>query len=336
MYSILRPLLFSMDAEKVHALSLSALHYLPKFCFKQAGHHPVRALGLQFPNIVGLAAGLDKNGEHLDALAKLGFAFIELGTVTPKPQVGNPKPRLFRLPEAQAIINRMGFNNQGVDALVAHVKKARYKGILGINIGKNKDTSLDCAADDYIYCFNKVYEHASYVTINISSPNTPDLRQLQQKEYFAHLLSKIRTEQIKLADQFQRHVPLVVKISPDENAETLKQMTEVILNFGIEGIIATNTTCSRKGVEHLLLAKESGGLSGKPLWNLSTQCLQLLKQYVGDDVTLIGVGGIDSCASARSKLNAGASLIQVYSGLIYKGPRLVHELANGLSTKDEL
>ncbi|WP_115707162.1 quinone-dependent dihydroorotate dehydrogenase [Legionella sainthelensi] len=333
MYSILRPLLFSMDAEKAHTLSLSALHYIPQFCFKRAQPQPVQAFGLQFPHVVGLAAGLDKNGEHLDALAKLGFAFIELGTVTPKPQMGNPKPRLFRLPETRAIINRMGFNNQGVDALVRHVKKACYKGILGINIGKNKDTSLEYAADDYIYCFKKVYEHASYVTINISSPNTPDLRQLQQKEYFAHLLSKIQAEQTKLADKFQRHVPLVVKISPDEHVETLKQMTEVILSLGIEGIIATNTTCSRKGVEHLPLSEEPGGLSGKPLWELSTQCLRLLKQYVGSDVTLIGVGGIDSCESARSKLNAGASLIQVYSGLIYQGPRLIYELVHGLSKK---
>jgi dihydroorotate dehydrogenase len=330
MYSMIRPLLFSMDPEGAHDLSLSALRYMPKRCFKQIEHRPVRALGLEFPHFVGLAAGLDKNGEYLDALAKLGFSFIELGTVTPKPQVGNPKPRLFRLPKAQAIINRMGFNNQGVDALVTHVEKACYKGILGINIGKNKDTSLDRAADDYIYCLNKVYEYASYVTINISSPNTPDLRQLQQKEYFAHLLSQIQAEQIKLSDKFQRHVPLVVKISPDEDAETLKQMTDVILNLGIEGIIATNTTCSRKGVEHLSRSEESGGLSGKPVWELSTQCLRLLKHYVGNDVTLIGVGGIDSCDSARSKLNAGASLIQVYSGLIYHGPGLVHELVSGL------
>lgn len=331
MYSILRPLLFSIDAEKAHDLSLSALRYMPKFCFKRIEQKPIQALGLHFPHCVGLAAGLDKNGEYLDALAKLDFSFIELGTVTPKPQIGNPKPRLFRLPEAQAIINRMGFNNQGVDALVTHVKKSHYKGILGINIGKNKDTSLNHAADDYIYCFNKVFEYASYVTINISSPNTPDLRQLQQKEYFADLLLQIQAEQRKLSDKFKRHVPLVVKISPDEPVETLKQMTEVILNLGIEGIIATNTTCSRKTVESLPLADESGGLSGQPLWELSTQCLRLLKQYVGDAVTLIGVGGIDSCESARSKLNAGASLIQVYSGLIYRGPQLVYELASGLA-----
>ncbi|MCW8496472.1 quinone-dependent dihydroorotate dehydrogenase [Fluoribacter dumoffii] len=330
MYSILRSLLFRMDPETAHSFSLSALHYVPDFLFKKNLAKPVKALGLNFPNVVGLAAGLDKNGEHLDALAKLGFSFIELGTVTPRPQSGNPKPRLFRLPDAQAIINRMGFNNQGVDALVENVKKARYKGILGINIGKNKDTPLDQAAGDYMHCLRKVYEHASYVTINISSPNTPDLRQLQQKEYFAGLLSQIQEEQIRLSDKSQRHVPLVVKISPDEDPETLKQMTEVILNYGIEGIIATNTTCSRPGVTHLPNAMETGGLSGKPLLELSTQCLRLLKQYVGDEVTLIGVGGIDGCVSAQAKLDAGASLIQVYTGLIYKGPGLVHELVRGL------
>ncbi|MCE0723375.1 MULTISPECIES: quinone-dependent dihydroorotate dehydrogenase [Legionella] len=330
MYSMLRPLLFSMDPESAHTFSLSALHYVPEFCFKKAKPKPTAALGLQFPHVVGLAAGLDKNGEHLDALAKLGFSFIELGTVTPRPQIGNPKPRLFRLPGADAIINRMGFNNQGVDALVNHVKKAHYKGILGINIGKNKETSLEHAAEDYIHCLRKVYEYASYVTINISSPNTPDLRQLQQKEYFANLLSQIQAEQIKLSDTFQRHVPLVIKISPDEAPETLKQMTEVILNYGIEGIIATNTTCSRNGVSHLPYAEETGGLSGKPVWELSTQCLRLLKHYVGNDVTLIGVGGIDNCRSAQAKLDAGASLIQVYTGLIYQGPGLVYELAKGL------
>ncbi|MGL5743084.1 MAG: quinone-dependent dihydroorotate dehydrogenase [Legionella sp.] len=331
MYSILRPLLFSMEAEKSHAFSLSALHHSPKFCFKQVQSKPIHVLGLKFPHAVGLAAGLDKNGEHLDALAKLGFSFIELGTVTPRAQIGNPLPRLFRLPEAQAIINRMGFNNQGVDALVGHVKKAHYQGILGINIGKNKDTPLERAAEDYTYCLSKVYEHAAYVTINISSPNTPDLRQLQQKEYFSHLLSQIRAEQIKLSDRYQRHVPLVVKVSPDEESETLKQMTEVILNYGIEGIIATNTTCSRDGVSQLLNAAETGGLSGNPLLALSTRCLRLLKQYVGNAVTLIGVGGVDNCASAREKLDAGASLVQIYSGLIYQGPRLVYELATGLS-----
>lgn len=331
MYSLVRPLLFKLDAEQAHGLALTALEYIPGFCFKIPKGNSVQALGLNFPHQVGLAAGLDKNGEYLDALAKLGFSFIELGTVTPKPQVGNPKPRLFRLPEMNAIINRMGFNNQGVDALVAHVKKAEYKGILGINIGKNKDTALDRAAEDYLHCLQKVYELASYITINISSPNTPDLRQLQQGEYFASLLSQLREEQLKLADKHQRHVPLVVKVSPDESDETLKQMTEVMLKYGVEGIIATNTTCSRELVKNLPHAEEQGGLSGRPVTELANHCLSLLKQYVGDALTLIGVGGIDSCKSAHTKIEAGASLVQVYTGLIYQGPGLVYQLVNGLN-----
>lgn len=330
MYSILRPLLFKLEAEKAHDVALSALSYLPQFYFKQAQGTRVKAMGLDFPHAVCLAAGLDKNGEYLDSLAKIGFAAIELGTVTPRPQEGNPKPRLFRLPEAQAIINRMGFNNQGVDALVRHVKNAKYKGILGINIGKNKDTALDKAAEDYLYCLRQVYEHASYITINISSPNTPDLRQLQQGEYFANLLAQLKVEQIKLSDQFQRHVPLVVKVSPDETDETLKQMTEVILHHGVEGIIATNTTCSREQVKNIPYAEEQGGLSGRPLTALSTRCLRLLKQYTGDALTLIGVGGIDSCISAQEKLESGASLVQIYSGFIYQGPGLIPRLVSGL------
>ncbi|MFT4059234.1 MAG: quinone-dependent dihydroorotate dehydrogenase [Legionella sp.] len=333
MYSVVRPLLFSMDAERAHSFSLAALHYLPQICFKPISTNTVHSMGLQFPHAVGLAAGLDKNGEHLDALAKLGFAFIELGTVTPKPQVGNPKPRLFRIPQAQAIINRMGFNNQGVDALIAHVQRARYQGVLGINIGKNKDTPLDKAVEDYRYCLQKVYPYASYITINISSPNTPDLRQLQQREYFSNLLKQLVAEQNQLAQRHQHDVPLVVKISPDEDPETLKQMTDVILTQGIAGIIATNTTCSREGVNHLRHGDESGGLSGRPVHELSLQCLRLLKRYVGDAVTLIGVGGIDSCESAQAKLEAGASLIQIYSGLIYQGPQLVRDLAVGLNRK---
>lgn len=333
MYSLLRPLLFQLDAEKAHALTLSALHYLPQGCFKVPQGKPVNAMGIAFPHSLGLAAGLDKNGDHLDALAKLGFSFIELGTITPRPQEGNPKPRLFRLPEAHALINRMGFNNKGVDALVTNIQASRYQGILGINIGKNKDTPLIKAADDYLYCMRKVYEHASYITINISSPNTPDLRLLQQHEYFAKLLGQLKALQTTLSNQFQRHVPLVVKLSPDENEETLKQMTEVILTHEIEGIIATNTTCLRKMLGNSPFAKEEGGLSGRPLADLSTKCLRLLKSYVGDAVTLIGVGGIDSVASAAEKIDAGATLLQVYSGLIYQGPELIHQVVAGLNSR---
>lgn len=333
MYQLLRPFLFSLDAEKAHRLTLSALHYLPHFCFAKPKGEAIHAMGIEFPHAVGLAAGLDKNGEHLDALAKLGFSFIELGTVTPRPQEGNPKPRLFRIPAAQAIINRMGFNNHGVDALVANVKKSHYQGILGINIGKNKDTPLEKAVDDYLYCLRKVYLHASYVTINVSSPNTPDLRQLQQGEYFRNLINELREEQLQLADQHQNYVPLVVKLSPDETDETLKQIADVIVSLGVDGIIATNTTCSRDAVSALQYGNEVGGLSGRPVASLSTHCLKVLKQVVGDDATLIGVGGIDSPAAANEKLEAGASLLQVYTGLIYQGPGIVSNIASNSSTR---
>lgn len=333
MYSLVRPFLFKLDAEKAHGLTVSALPWIPKFCFRQAIGTEVVAMGLKFPHQVGLAAGMDKNGEYLDALSKLGFAFIELGTVTPHPQIGNPKPRLFRIPKAAAIINRMGFNNQGVDALVANVEKANYRGILGINIGKNKDTPLTRAADDYLHCLQKVYKQASYVTINISSPNTPDLRLLQQEKFFRDLLEQLCEEQKRLSDSHQRLVPLVIKISPDESDETLKQMADAIVEKGIAGIIATNTTSSRATVSMLPHGNEPGGLSGRPLAGRATQCLQLLKQVVGNAVTLIGVGGIDNQAVAREKIQAGASLLQVYSGLVYQGPGLVKDLVEGLRVK---
>ena len=327
MHQLIRPLLFCLHPEAAHHIVLSALHYLPGFCFAKPEQSLVHAMGLEFPHSVGLAAGFDKNGAHLDALAKLGFSFIEVGTVTPRPQSGNPKPRLFRIPEARAVINRMGFNNDGVDVLVANVQKARYRGILGINIGKNKETSLDQAADDYLHCLRKVYVHSSYVAINISSPNTPDLRQLQLGDYFKHLINELREEQLQLSELHQRYVPLVVKISPDETDETLKQMADVIVSLGIDGIIATNTTRARSAVHTLPYGNELGGLSGKPLARQSTHCLRVLKQIVGDDVTLIGVGGIDSPEVANEKLQAGASLLQVYTGLIYQGPGLVKKLA---------
>lgn len=330
MYSIVRPFLFKMDAEKAHELTLSVLDWIPKFCFKTATAKPITAMGLTFPHPIGLAAGLDKNGAHLEALSKLGFSFIEIGTVTPRAQIGNPKPRLFRLPEAKAIINRMGFNNLGVDALVSNVKKANYQGILGINIGKNKDTPLTSAGDDYVHCLRKVYPHASYVTINISSPNTPDLRLLQQDEFLGQLLEQICEEQRRLADEHQRLVPLVVKLSPDESDEALKHMAEVVMQKGLAGIIATNTTCSRETVNHFKNANEQGGLSGAPLAERSTRCLQLLKEIVGNEVTLIGVGGIDNPLVANEKLENGASLLQVYSGLIYEGPKLIPKLLNNL------
>lgn len=330
MYQLARSLLFSLNAETAHHLGLSMLHYLPDFCFAKPRSMPVNVMGLAFPHPVGLAAGFDKNGEHLQALAKLGFSFIEVGTVTPRAQLGNEKPRLFRLPSADAIINRMGFNNLGVDVLVANVEKADFQGILGINIGKNKDTPLQQAAEDYLYCLRKVYRYASYVTINISSPNTPDLRQLQQRDYLSNLLSQLREEQLQLADMHQFYVPLVVKISPDESDEQLKQIGEIVLSFGLDGMIATNTTCERAAVQHVQYGNEQGGLSGPPLLEQSTHCLKILKEVVGEQVTLIGSGGIDNPHAAAEKLQAGASLVQVYTGLIYQGPDLVKTLVDGL------
>jgi dihydroorotate dehydrogenase len=327
MYSLVRPWLFKMDAEKAHGVALSLLNLAPRFCFSQPSSNPVNVLRMTFPHPVGLAAGLDKNGEYLDALAKIGFSFLEVGTVTPKPQVGNPKPRLFRVPELKAIVNRMGFNNLGVTALVENIKKSNYRGILGINIGKNKDTLLSKAVEDYLFCMRAVYPYSSYITINISSPNTPDLRQLQQGQYFSHLLSQLQLEQMRLADTHQRHVPLVVKVSPDEDEETLKEMTDSMLTYGIEGIIATNTTSQRGFFTGLPQIMSQGGLSGKPLSSLSTTTLRILKELVGDDITLIGVGGVDDGVSAQEKIDAGASLVQVYSGLIYQGPELVSQLA---------
>lgn len=325
-YSFIRSLLFSMDPETAHCVALSALKYVPNACFAKPLPQTVYAFGLAFPHPIGLAAGLDKNGDYLDALAKLGFSFIELGTVTPKAQPGNPKPRLFRLPKAQAIINRMGFNNKGVDVLVNNVKKARYNGILGINIGKNKDTPLDQAAEDYLICLRKAYACASYITVNISSPNTPDLRQLQQGDYFLDLIKKLCVERQQLNDRYQKKVPLLIKISPDECDETLKSMADIMVSYGIDGIIATNTTSDHTSVQNQIHGNEMGGVSGRPLALRSTHCLRLLKQVVGNDLTLIASGGIDTCAIAQEKLDAGASLLQVYSGLIYQGPGLIRKL----------
>lgn len=325
MYSLIRPLLFKLEPELAHHMTLSALRLIPRGCFPKISYsgEPVHALGLLFTHPVGLGAGLDKNGEYLDALAKLGFSFIELGTVTPRPQFGNPKPRLFRLPKAHALINRMGFNNHGVDALISNISRVNYRGILGINIGKNKETSLDHAVDDYLFCLQNVYRHASYVTINISSPNTPNLRQLQSQDYFQSLMHQLREEQLHLADQHQRYVPLVIKLSPDEPDEALKRMAKTIVDLGLDGIIATNTTNNHESVYNFPYGKEEGGLSGAPLLQRSTDCLRVLKEVVGDEVTLIGVGGIDSSTAAQQKMKAGADLLQVYTGLIYQGPGIV-------------
>lgn len=324
MYRWLRPLLFCLPPEVAHALTLNALHWIPKACFASPIQtQPVQAMGLSFPHRVGLAAGLDKNASHVDALRKLSFAFIEVGTVTPLPQAGHEKPRLFRLPEAHALINRMGFNNLGVSALVKSLQLQRGCGIVGVNVGKNKQTPLNQAIADYQSCFEQVYEVADYVTINLSSPNTTDLRLLQQADYFTDLLTTLVKTQRRLADQHLRWVPLVVKCSPDESEETLKRLAQIALKFGVQGIIATNTTLQRPGLEHV---HEAGGLSGRPLFELSTHMLRVLKQEVGTALTLIAAGGIESEATAAEKIKAGASLLQVYTGLIYEGPGLVHRL----------
>ena len=327
MYSLIKAFLFSLEPERAHALSMRLLKLAPSSCFPKPQFHPVKAMGLDFPHRIGLAAGFDKTGEHVDALAKLGFAFIELGTVTPKPQLGNPKPRLFRLAKAHALINRMGFNNPGVDKMMSNLKSATFQGVLGINIGKGRDTPLVSAKEDYLYCMSKAYARAAYLAINISSPNTQDLRELQRKEYFFDLVKALRDSQLRLSEQNQRYVPLLIKISPDESSETLKQMADVALNLGIDGMIVSNTSCDRPNLAGIPLADQSGGLSGQPIFSKATQSLAQLKKLVGDDLTLIGVGGIDSLADAEEKLAKGATLLQIYTGLIYHGPWWVGQLS---------
>lgn len=336
-YSLLRPLLFSLPAETAHQCSLGLLDALESMGFGKvlAGHppaNPVKVMGIDFPNPVGLAAGLDKNGEHIDGLAALGFGFLEIGTVTPRPQAGNPKPRLFRLPRAQGIINRMGFNNEGVDALLQHVQQSHFRGVLGINIGKNADTPIEKATDDYLIGLTKVYPHASYVTVNISSPNTKNLRQLQQGDEFSSLLAALKKAQLQLADRHGRYVPIAVKIAPDLEMPQLVDMAELLVKHQMDGVIATNTTLSRIGVEHLRHAGEAGGLSGVPVRRKSTQVLREMVKLLDGAMPVIGVGGIFSGDDVREKLEAGASLVQLYSGLIYRGPGLVKEAVEATLT----
>ena len=329
LYEFARPFLFALDTETAHDLTLAGLRtaqalHLPVACAAPAGQ-PVRVMGLEFPNRIGLAAGLDKNGECIEGLAALGFGHIEIGTVTPRPQAGNPKPRLFRLPLRQAIINRMGFNNHGVDALVANVKRSAYQGILGINIGKNFDTPIERAVDDYLACLRKVYAHAGYVTVNISSPNTKNLRQLQGESELDGLLGPLKREQEALAQQHGRHVPLTLKIAPDLDEAQILIIADALKRHRIDAAIATNTTISREGVEPLAHADEAGGLSGAPVFEKSTSVLGALSRALGHEIPLIGVGGVMNGKSARAKLEAGAQLVQLYTGLIYRGPVLVKE-----------
>jgi len=335
MYSLFNPLLFKLEPETAHHAALDALNkahrcgILSLFA-PHVTNDPCTVMGLTFPNPVGLAAGLDKDGAYIDALAALGFGFIEIGTVTPRPQPGNPRPRLFRLPKAQAIINRMGFNNHGVDALIENVKRVKFKGILGINIGKNSDTPIERAAADYLICLRKVYAHASYITVNISSPNTKNLRQLQGSDELNELLAQLKEEQKRLADLYGKYVPLAVKIAPDLESEQIKQIAALLMQHRIDVVIATNTTLSRTGVENLPHGKEAGGLSGAPMREISNVVIRQLAAELKGALPIIGVGGILKGADALEKIQAGATLVQIYSGMIYRGPELIGEVCNSL------
>jgi dihydroorotate dehydrogenase len=334
-YELARRFMFSQDAEWSHDFALANLkrfaHTPLSKCWSQTvASKPTSFLGLELPNPVGLAAGLDKNAECIDAFAQMGFGFIEVGTVTPRPQIGNDKPRMFRLPEANALINRMGFNNKGVDFLVDNVKKANYSGILGINIGKNKDTPNEQGKDDYIICMRKVFTHASYITVNISSPNTPGLRDLQYGEALDDLLASLKNEQLDLTAKHHKQVPMLVKIAPDLDQIQLKQVTDSLIANKIDGVIATNTTLDRSAVEGMQYASEAGGLSGQPVCQKSSEIVKDIKGLTGGKLPIIGVGGIDSASSAKDKFDAGADLIQVYTGFIYQGPRMIKKIINSL------
>ena len=335
LYPLLRPLLFSLDPETAHEVTLKLLNAayissLSKLIYPTVQDKPVNVMGLSFKNPVGLAAGLDKNGDYINALAALGFGFVEIGTVTPRPQPGNPKPRLFRLPEHQAIINRMGFNNLGIDHLLDQVKNSRYSGILGINIGKNFDTPIENATDDYLIGLRKAYTSASYITINISSPNTKNLRQLQQGDEIKGLIAALKEEQRKLQQEHGKYVPLVLKIAPDLTVEEITHIARLLLEFEIDGVIATNTTIARDMIAGHPLAHEAGGLSGAPVKAKSTFVVQELAAELNGKIPIIAAGGILSAADAQEKLEAGASLVQIYSGLIYRGPQLIEDIVKSL------
>ncbi len=330
MYPWLRSLLFALDAETAHGLALSGLDVvyrcgLLRLLNQPPQQRPTSSLGLHFPNPVGLAAGLDKNARHLDALGALGFGFIEVGTVTPRPQTGNPKPRLFRLPQHQAIINRMGFNNDGVEALLGRINQSSYHGILGINIGKNKDTPNVRAVNDYLYCLERVYAHASYITVNISSPNTQGLCDLQQKDTLARFIGTLREAQEQLGSQTGTRKPMLLKIAPDLDESGLDAIADVLLDSSTDGVICTNTTIERGAVANAPHGKETGGLSGRPLLSAANHVLRGMRERLGERIVLVGAGGILSGADAAAKFRAGASLVQIYSGLVYHGSRLLRE-----------
>lgn len=325
-YGLIRPLLFSCDPEQAHELTLRFLALSKGMGFRYAPPaQAIEVMGLNFPNRVGLAAGLDKNGVAVDGLSTMGFGFIEVGTVTPRPQPGNPKPRLFRIPEHQAIINRMGFNNEGIDTLLARLENIRYRGILGINIGKNFDTPMERAVDDYLIGMSKAYSRASYIAINISSPNTKNLRQLQGGAEMDNLLAALKQRQQELAQQNGKYVPFAVKIAPDLDNDQIVAIADAARRHRVDAIIATNTTLSRAGIEDSPLSNEAGGMSGLPLFAQSTAVVRSLTGALAGEIPVIAVGGISSGQAAKAKLDAGAALVQIYSGLIYRGPRLVEE-----------
>ena len=329
LYTLIRPALFSLDPEDAHRFTLAGLDLAHRIgllgLLPRATGTPVHVMGIDFPNAVGLAAGLDKDGAHIDALAALGFGFIEIGTVTPRSQPGNPQPRMFRLPVADAIINRMGFNNRGVDNLVQNVAASGFTGVLGINIGKNKDTPNEHAVADYLACLDKVYAHATYVTVNISSPNTQNLRELQKDEALDALLSAIKLRQSELAQRHGKYVPVALKIAPDLDDAQIAAIAALLMMHRIDAVIATNTTLARDAVAGLPYAGEAGGLSGAPVREASTRVIRALAHHLKNEVPIIGVGGILSGEDAQAKIDAGASLVQLYSGLIYRGPGLVRE-----------
>lgn len=337
MYSLVRKFIFSMQPESAHEFTIKALKMAGKLPFPifPTPDNPVEVMGLKFKNPIGLAAGADKNGEAIDGFGKLGFGFIEVGTVTPLAQDGNPKPRQFRILEAEGIINRNGFNNLGVDVLVENVKRAKYDGILGINIGKNAVTPIENALDDYQICLRKVYEYADYITVNISSPNTKNLRSLQYGEALDELLSGLKAEQARLSQKFQQYKPLVLKIAPDLTEEEIASVADSLIRHRIDGVIAGNTTLSRETVAGLINAEQVGGLSGKPLNALSTKLIMRLAKELNGALPIIGSGGIHSLVSGQEKIDAGAKLLQVYSGLIYEGPGLIQTLAKHIRLKNQ-
>lgn len=338
MYPFLRNLMFKLDAETSHHIGMNSLKWLEMtgllgLLMPKTPTVPVQVMGLRFPNPVGLAAGLDKNADYLEALSALGFGFIEVGTVTPRPQPGNAKPRLFRIPQAQAIINRMGFNNLGVDHLLEQVQASQSDAVIGINIGKNADTPVEKALDDYLIGLEKVYPHADYITINISSPNTPGLRSLQFGEALDELLGALKNRQKALAEQWKRYVPMAVKVAPDLTLEEVQQLAECFTRFQIDAVIATNTTLSREQVAGLEHAEEAGGLSGAPVFAKSTEIVRQFRQFLPADMPIIAAGGIMSAEDAMQKLEAGAQLVQIYSGLIYQGPRLIQDIVKTIQVR---